>query len=487
MFKFVVALFICLGLFIPSECLADLNTKYNSQTRRPDYYGVNIANEGSDEGAVGTIDYVGTSINTVVSGNMATVTIVDDDQPDNDAEVPDDITVSGLGSLDPDALTGDTVDDDKIDVAVLNSSVIVSSEINTFSKLDAIVADKSLVNLADGGTFALDISVPAEVYAVGWNGSNEVPTKNDVYDKIESLSGVGEVNTASNTGSTGVGLFKQKSVADLEFFKINSTSTDITIALDGTDKLDVTFNPGNVASTELSDTADILYEVELDSEGDLEGQLVGVTNVYTNNDGALNDDDVTNDNVESMATTGASGTAPISNGSSVLTMTDVITETELANEANLETQLGGINVLVNTELNTEGKFETILGTEIQTNDDSLGVGFYYLDGGGSAMTTATIAYATVQEDIEVTEWEIISSDSDTFTATVYKGTYTTDTWTEVSGTEDPNVSASKGNSDTSLTTWTDKTWDAGEDIKVEITSAPTTATWAQVTFRGTRR
>lgn len=32
-----------------------------------------------------------------------------------------------------------------------------------------------------------DLSVPAETYGAGWNGSNEVPTKNDVYDKIETL------------------------------------------------------------------------------------------------------------------------------------------------------------------------------------------------------------------------------------------------------------------------------------------------------------
>ncbi len=45
-----------------------------------------------------------------------------------------------------------------------------------------------------GGTFTGDISVPAEVYWAGWNGSNEVPTKNDLYDKIETL-GSGSVAT----------------------------------------------------------------------------------------------------------------------------------------------------------------------------------------------------------------------------------------------------------------------------------------------------
>jgi hypothetical protein len=39
-----------------------------------------------------------------------------------------------------------------------------------------------------GGTYTGDISVPDEVYGVGWNGSLEAPTKNAVYDKIEAVA-----------------------------------------------------------------------------------------------------------------------------------------------------------------------------------------------------------------------------------------------------------------------------------------------------------
>lgn len=38
--------------------------------------------------------------------------------------------------------------------------------------------------------FAGDIQVPDEAYGSGWNGSIEVPTKNAIYDKIESLGGI---------------------------------------------------------------------------------------------------------------------------------------------------------------------------------------------------------------------------------------------------------------------------------------------------------
>lgn len=55
-------------------------------------------------------------------------------------------------------------------------------------------------------------------------------------------AGGGEANTASNVGSAGVGLFKQKAVVDLEFHKLSSASAAITVAYDaGTDTVRLTF------------------------------------------------------------------------------------------------------------------------------------------------------------------------------------------------------------------------------------------------------
>jgi hypothetical protein len=47
-------------------------------------------------------------------------------------------------------------------------------------------------------TFSQNVNVPDEAYGAGWNGSLEVPTKNAIYDKIETLGGGGNV---SNTGT----------------------------------------------------------------------------------------------------------------------------------------------------------------------------------------------------------------------------------------------------------------------------------------------
>jgi hypothetical protein len=49
------------------------------------------------------------------------------------------------------------------------------------------VYDK-IEDILDGCTFTGDIVVPDEAYGAGWNGSLEVPTKNAVYDQIQSLT-----------------------------------------------------------------------------------------------------------------------------------------------------------------------------------------------------------------------------------------------------------------------------------------------------------
>lgn len=49
------------------------------------------------------------------------------------------------------------------------------------------VLDTRYVNI-DGDTMTGNLNVPDEAYGAGWNGSTEVPTKNAVYDKIQTIS-----------------------------------------------------------------------------------------------------------------------------------------------------------------------------------------------------------------------------------------------------------------------------------------------------------
>lgn len=69
---------------------------------------------------------------------------------------------------------------------------------------------------------------------LGWNAGGTA-----LENKDAGGGGGGESNTASNTGSAGTGIWKQKAGVDLEFYKINSLTAAFTIALDGTDKVDL--------------------------------------------------------------------------------------------------------------------------------------------------------------------------------------------------------------------------------------------------------
>ena len=103
----------------------------------------------------------------------------------------------------------------------------------------------------DGGAYTDCVggggSISDDVYGVSWNGDTTTgASKNALYDKIETIASGGEVNTASNTGSLGVGLFKQKTVSDLEFYKIASANNLLTAALSGTDYFLLTVNEANI-------------------------------------------------------------------------------------------------------------------------------------------------------------------------------------------------------------------------------------------------
>jgi hypothetical protein len=86
--------------------------------------------------------------------------------------------------------------------AVTQSPADNSTKVATTAYVDAAAGA-----IIDGVTFTGDISVPDEAYdATAWNGSLEVPTKNAVRDKIETLAGVSDGDkgdiTVSASGAT---------------------------------------------------------------------------------------------------------------------------------------------------------------------------------------------------------------------------------------------------------------------------------------------
>ena len=194
-----------------------------------------------------------------------------------DNEVADTLTVGNAGTVDPDAIDGDTSDDGFIDQDVIEGFAGSADPFVTLRDTDAIGAAEAdeeagriyanmitatedaedsdmWFTIMQGGArttvLLFDESddqwettknflVPTEVYdATNWNGDMTVPTKDAVRDKIEGLAGTGTMTTIED-GDSGVG---GADIVTLDFdgtvFGITEspdTEINIDIADDGLD------------------------------------------------------------------------------------------------------------------------------------------------------------------------------------------------------------------------------------------------------------
>lgn len=93
-------------------------------------------------------------------------------------------------------------------VAYNLANTAVSSGTYAFPTNLTVSADGRITGLATsaqrfvylgGDTMTGDLNVPDEVYGAGWDGSMEVPTKNALYDKIETIAGATTTNYVAST------------------------------------------------------------------------------------------------------------------------------------------------------------------------------------------------------------------------------------------------------------------------------------------------
>jgi hypothetical protein len=109
------------------------------------------------------------------------------------------------------------------------------------------------------------------VYLNVANTTSYTPTENyhPTTKKYVDDNDFGEANTASNVGTAGIGVFKEKVASDLKFNNLKAASTKVTLALDGTNnEIDIDIAEGNIDHDSLANYADGEHRVINDSLGD---------------------------------------------------------------------------------------------------------------------------------------------------------------------------------------------------------------------------
>jgi hypothetical protein len=94
----------------------------------------------------------------------------------------------------------------------------------------------------------------------------------------------GEANTASNVGTLGTGLFKQKAGVNLEFYKLNPANNKVSIALVGADRIDLGVTEANftaIPNSALTNNSFTIGTTNI-ALGATTSTLAGLTSVASN-------------------------------------------------------------------------------------------------------------------------------------------------------------------------------------------------------------
>ncbi len=122
-----------------------------------------------------------------------------------------------------------------------------------------------------------DPNLVAEAILRGWlivkEGTTDLSGANALFISAGKFVGIGgagsatgEINTASNVGTDGLGVFKQKTGVDLEFKNVAPASSKLSVVANG-DDIDLDVVPGNINTNDLNNDAAFIANV-MTTQGD---------------------------------------------------------------------------------------------------------------------------------------------------------------------------------------------------------------------------
>jgi len=259
--------------------------------------------------------------------------------------------------------------------------------VDTPAEIEAILADYDLdlgtgsvtaASFSGGGLDADDlsdnsISDLSDVNTSGWSTNKLL--------KFDASGNLVVGNDNNTTYSAGTGLDLAGTVFSLSHLGLENLSDPDANRLLYWDNSSNKIDWLDYSSWD-TNASDDLLSTDLDTESELETQLTDVTNIYTNNDGSLDDDDLSDNNLSDLSDIGtvsytagqylrADGTdydsSSIQDGDLPSSITrdtewDTVTEIETAT---------GEDLVVSTEIDTETELESLLTdvTDIYTNND----------------------------------------------------------------------------------------------------------------------
>jgi len=246
---------------------------------------------------------------------------------DPEADNPTD-TLNLTSSDDTIRISGDTATD-SIDFKA-GTNILLETEVNTEADLEALLVDVTDVFTNNDGAL----------------------TDDNLADN--SLGDLGDVTLLALVNGNFLRYDGSKWV------NANITDSDIPATFTRDSEWD------SIGEIETATGVNILVQTELDTESELESLLTDITDVYTNNDGNLTDDNLADNSLDDLQditiTAVVSGEVLKWNGAAWVNGNVTIAELEAAN---------AVNILVQTEVDTEAELEALLSDieDVYTNND----------------------------------------------------------------------------------------------------------------------